>query len=123
MGKAGKRRRDEDYAEQARYVRELAAAADPVWPRFVDHIPPVTAFHHVGPFDPTPDDRWIYFVVPTEADARRAEATHLTATLRAELLDELEGREYPPSGRSSLTVRIVSQEAIDAGGGSFGFFH
>lgn len=122
MGKAGKRRRDEYYAEQSRYVRELGVAATAVWLRFADHLPPVSAFQHVGPFGPTPDDRWIYFVVPSEADARLAEATSLTDTLRAQLVAELEAREYPASGRSSLTVRIVSQKAIDAGGGSFAFF-
>jgi hypothetical protein len=122
MGKASKQRRDAYYAEQTRYVRELAMAAEAVQLRFASHRPPVTAFHHVGPFGPTPDDRWIYFVVPTEPDLRDAGSEDLVSALRTELVTELEHRDYPLSGRSSLTVRMVSQEAIDAGGGSFGSF-
>ena len=122
MGKVGKQRRDAHYHEQAQFVRALEETVNALLPRFRSFDPPVVDWHHVGPFTPTPDDHWIYYVVATDAESNRADASHLAAMLRKDTIDELARREYPESGRASLIVRIVSQEAIDAGGGSFAYF-
>jgi len=122
MGKNSKRRRDAHYAEQARYVRELAEAVEALMPAFGGLRPPVVSFRHVGPLDPTPDDRTIWFVVPDRAALRRAEAEGLAGRLLVETRTELERRGYPASGRATLAVRLTSQEDIDAGGGSFYYF-
>lgn len=122
MGKASKRRRDTYYEHQARYVRALEEAVTALLPQFGILDPPVLGWHHVGPFEPTPEDHWIYYVVATEVDRRRGEAAELPARLQRETVDELQRRDYPESGRASLIVRLVSQEAIDAGGGSFAYF-
>ncbi len=123
MGKTSKRRRDVHYAEQAHYVRDLAEAVESLMPGFRRLSPPVVAFHHVGPFDPTPDDRTIWFVVPDRSALQRAEAGGLTEQLLAETRAELERRGYPATGMATLTVHLASQEDIDAAGGSFNYFH
>jgi hypothetical protein len=122
MGKAGKRRRNTHYEHQSRYVRALDEAVTSLLPQFERLDPAVIEWHHNGPFGPTPDDHCIYYVTATEADRRRGEAAELSARLRRQTIDELERRDYPESGRASLTVRLVSQEAIDAAGGSFAYF-
>ena len=122
MSKASKDRRDAYYAEQARYVRELAEAVEALMPGFRQLSPPIVDFHHVGPFTSTPDDRVIWFVVPERSAIQAAEAGGLPERLLAETRAELERRGYPASGRATLSVVLTSQEDIDEAGGIFKYF-
>ena len=120
--KATKAKRDAHYIEEVRYVRELSDAVSALMPTFRLLSPPVTAFHHVGPFGPNPNNHTIWFVVTTRTEVQEAETTGLQSVLLERLRDKLQQCGYPSSGIQTLQVLITSQKDIDDGGGSFFYF-